>query len=112
MAKSLSPFDQAAGLIVTGGTTAQLMLRPTVAGASIFSGTARAQLPLLLRLKRTGTVFAASVSTDDGVTWTPVSEGSVPAFGDAPYYVGLVVCSRSPLTLGTARFGEVIVTSA
>ncbi|MER6955193.1 alginate lyase family protein [Streptomyces sp. NPDC000618] len=112
MAKSLSPFDQAAGLIVTGGTTAQLMLRPTVAGASVFSGTTNAQLPLLLRLKRTGTVFAASVSTDDGVTWTPLSEGSVPAFGDAPYYVGLVVCSRSPLALGSARFGEVIVTSA
>ena len=32
MAKSLSPFDQAAGAIVTGGTGAQLMLRTTVAG--------------------------------------------------------------------------------
>ena len=38
MAKSLSPFDQAAGAIVTGGTTAQLMLRKTVAGTSTFSG--------------------------------------------------------------------------
>ncbi|MFH0174218.1 alginate lyase family protein [Streptomyces cacaoi] len=112
MAKSLSPFDQAAGLIVTGGATAQLMLRPTVAGASAFSGTVDVQLPLLLRLKRTGTAFAASVSADDGVTWTALAEGSIPGFGDAPYYVGLVVCSRSPLALDTARFGEVIVTSA
>ncbi|MFD9318275.1 alginate lyase family protein [Streptomyces sp. NPDC060053] len=112
MVKSLSPFDQAAGLIVTGGTTAQLMLRPTVAGASAFSGAVDVQLPLLLRLKRTGTAFAASVSADDGATWALLAEGSIPGFGDAPYYVGLVVCSRSPLALGTARFGEVIVTSA
>ncbi|MFJ9020485.1 alginate lyase family protein [Streptomyces sp. NPDC102259] len=112
MAKSLSPFDQAAGLIVTGGTTAQLMLRPTAAGASAFSGAVDVQLPLLLRLKRAGTAFAASVSADDGVTWALLAEGSIPGFGDAAYYVGLVVCSRSPLALGTARFAEVIVTSA
>ncbi|MER5195275.1 alginate lyase family protein [Streptomyces sp. NPDC002755] len=112
MAKSLSPFDQAAGLIVTGGTTAQLMLRPTVAGASVFSGAVDIQLPLLLRLKRAGTAFAAFVSADDGVTWTLLAEGSIPGFGHAPYNGGLVVCSRSPSVLGTARFGEVIVTSA
>ncbi|MFJ8106325.1 alginate lyase family protein [Streptomyces sp. NPDC096132] len=111
MAKSLSPFDQAAGVIVTGGTSAQLMLRPTVAGASAFTGTTAVQLPLLLRLKRTGTTFAASLSTDDGVTWTPLAAGAIPGFGDAPYHVGLVVCSRSQTALGTARFGEVIVTS-
>jgi hypothetical protein len=53
MAKSLSPFDQAAGAIVTGGTTGQLMLRRTVAGASAFTGGAAAvTLPALLRLKR------------------------------------------------------------
>ncbi|WP_460070676.1 alginate lyase family protein [Streptomyces sp. YKOK-I1] len=112
MTKSLSPFDQAAGVIVTGGTGAQLMLRPTVAGASVFSGTTTVpQLPLLLRLKRTGTAFTASVSTDDGATWTPLAQGTVPTFGDAPYHVGLVVCSRNQTALGTARFGEVIVTS-
>ncbi|MFE6822677.1 alginate lyase family protein [Streptomyces sp. NPDC057690] len=112
MAKSLSPFDQAAGLIVTGGTSVQLMLRPTVAGASAFSGTVDVRLPLLLRLKRTGTAFTASVSDDDGVTWTALAEATIPGFGNAPYHVGLVVCSRSPLALGTARFSEVIATSA
>lgn len=45
MAKSLSPFDQAAGAIVTGGTSAQLMLRRTVAGASAFTGGAAVALP-------------------------------------------------------------------
>lgn len=45
MTKSLSPFDQAAGVIVTGGSIAALMLRPTVAGASVFSGTTTVPLP-------------------------------------------------------------------
>jgi hypothetical protein len=110
MAKSLSPFDQAVGVIVTGGTSAQLMLRKTVAGASAFSGTATVQLPLLLRLKRAGTAFAAAVSTDDGATWTALASGEIPGFGDAPFHVGPVVCSRSPLALGTAQFEEVSIT--
>ncbi|WP_149826128.1 alginate lyase family protein [Streptomyces tailanensis] len=110
MAKSLSPFDQAAGAIVTGGTAAQHMLRTTVAGRSAFTGNATVTTPCLLRLKRTGTAFTAAVSTDGGVTFTPLAEGEIPGFGDAPYYVGLVVCSRSPLAHSTTRFSEVSVT--
>ncbi|WP_328544061.1 alginate lyase family protein [Streptomyces europaeiscabiei] len=110
MAKSLSPFDQAAGAIVSGGTSAQLMLRTTVAGRSAFTGDATVTTPCLLRLKRNGTVFAAAVSTDGGVTFTPLAEGEIPGFGDASYHVGLVVCSRSPLAHGTARFSEVSIT--
>ncbi|MFD7503922.1 alginate lyase family protein [Streptomyces sp. NPDC059850] len=124
MAKSLSPFDQAAGAIVTGGTTAQLMLRPVVAGPSAFTGNGRLTgdghlagnghlaLPCLLRLKRTGTIFAAALSTDDGATWIPLAEGAVPGFGDAPYHVGLVVCSRDPLARTTTRFDRVHITPA
>ncbi|MGW0609235.1 alginate lyase family protein [Streptomyces sp. NPDC002788] len=110
MAKSLSPFDQAAGTIVTGGTSAQLMLRTTVAGRSTFTGNGAVTAPCLLRLKRTGTHFTASVSSDDGATWTPLAGGDIPGFGDAPYYVGLVVCSRSPLTHSTTEFDEVSIT--
>ncbi|WP_405469519.1 alginate lyase family protein [Streptomyces canus] len=110
MAKSLSPFDQAAGVIVTGGATAQLMLRKTVAGASAFSGSGTVRLPALLRLKRTGTVFTASFSGDDGVTWTDLASGEIPGFGDAPFHVGLVACSRSPLALVTSEFDEVSIT--
>ncbi|NEA98924.1 alginate lyase family protein [Streptomyces sp. SID13726] len=109
MAKSLSPFDQAVGVIVTGGTTAQLMLRRTVAGRSLFTGSATVTTPTMLRLKRTGTAFAAYVSTDDGVTWTDLASGELPGFGDAPYYVGLVVCSRTPLALATTQFDQVSV---
>ncbi|MEU3933404.1 alginate lyase family protein [Streptomyces sp. NPDC029044] len=110
MAKSLSPFDQAAGAIVTGGTSAQLMLRPTVAGKSTFTGGAAVTAPCLLRLKRTGTHFTAAASADDGATWTPLAEGDLPGFGDAPYYVGLVVCSRDPLAHSTTEFDEVSIT--
>ncbi|MGI5199880.1 alginate lyase family protein [Streptomyces sp. CA-288835] len=110
MAKSLSPFDQAAGAIVTGGTAAQLMLRTTVAGRSAFTGNGTVTAPCLLRLKRAGTAFTAAVSTDDGATWTALATGEVPGFGDAPYYVGLVVCSRDPLARSTARFSEVSIT--
>ncbi|GAB2716590.1 alginate lyase family protein [Streptomyces bullii] len=110
MAKSLSPFDQAAGTIVSGGTSAQLMLRTTVAGRSTFTGNAAVTAPCLLRLRRTGTNFTASVSADDGVSWTPLAEGAIPGFGDAPYYVGLVVCSRNPLARSTTEFDEVSIT--
>ncbi|MGX1563962.1 alginate lyase family protein [Streptomyces sp. NPDC055506] len=110
MAKSLSPFDQAAGAIVTGGTSAQLMLRPTVAGKSTFTGNAAVTAPCLLRLKRTATHFTASASTDGGATFTPLAEGDLPGFGDAPYYVGLVVCSRDPLARSTTEFDEVSIT--
>ncbi|MDQ0956335.1 hypothetical protein QFZ66_000213 [Streptomyces sp. B4I13] len=110
MAKSLSPFDQAAGAIVTGGSSAQLMLRTSVAGKSAFNGSGAVALPCLLRLKRVGTAFTAYSSTDDGVTWTPLATGEIPGFGDAPYYVGLVVCSRSPLVRCTTEFDEVSIT--
>ncbi|MFJ9900099.1 alginate lyase family protein [Streptomyces sp. NPDC091280] len=110
MAKSLSPFDQAAGAIVTAGTSAQLMLRRTVAGASAFTGGAAVTLPALLRLKRAGTAFSAALSTDDGITWTPLADGEIPGFGDAPYRVGLVVCSRSQPARCTTEFDEVSIT--
>ncbi len=111
MAKSLSPFDQAAGAVVTGGTNAQLMLRTTVAGKSAFTGNATATLPSLLRLKRVGTAFTAALSTDDGATWTTLATGEIPGFGDAPYYVGLVVCSRNQLARCTTEFDEVSITT-
>ncbi|WP_369173293.1 alginate lyase family protein [Streptomyces sp. R28] len=111
MTKSLSPFDQAAAAIVSGGTSAQLMLRTTVAGKSAFTGSGTAALPSLLRLKRVGTAFTATLSTDDGATWTTLATGEIPGFGDAPYYVGLVVCSRDPLARCITEFDEVSITT-
>ncbi|WP_217140132.1 alginate lyase family protein [Streptomyces sp. AC627_RSS907] len=109
MTTSLNPFDRAAGAIVTGGTTAQLMLRPTVAGKSAFTGDAAVTTPCLLRLRRTGNAFAAHASTDDGATWTVLASGEIPGFGDAPHYVGLVVCSRGPLVHSTTTFERVSI---
>jgi hypothetical protein len=113
MAKSLSPFDQMAAAVVTStgnGATGipQLVLRRIVAGSATSTGTATAALPLLLRLSRTGTTFTAAVSPD-GVAWTTLAQGMIPGFGDAPYYVGLIVCSCDPLALTTTRFDRVSV---
>ncbi|MEV0404030.1 putative Ig domain-containing protein [Actinoallomurus sp. NPDC050550] len=115
MAKSTSPFDQAAGAVVssTGSAeagTPQLLLRKTVAGATTtIAGSGPVRLPLWLRLTRTGTTFTADVSSD-GLTWTPIGQGTIPAFGDAPYYAGLVVCSHDPAAQTTALFDHVSVT--
>ncbi|MEV8539645.1 hypothetical protein [Streptomyces sp. NPDC051572] len=92
------------------GMQTQLMLRTTVAGASAFTGTVTVQLPALLRLKRTGTAFAAAVSTDDGATWTTIASGAISGLGDAPHHVGLLVCSRDLLTRCASQFDEVSIT--
>lgn len=110
IAKSLSPFDQAAGLIVTGSSKAQLMLRPTVAGSSAFSSSVTVTLPVTLRLRRTGTTFSAAIRRSDLDDWTTIAEGTVQQFGTAMYYVGLIVSSGNAGTLSTAQFTGVITT--
>ncbi|MFI7705698.1 putative Ig domain-containing protein [Nonomuraea sp. NPDC049480] len=109
MAKSLNPFDLMAGTVVTAGGTGvcQLIRRAKVAGAApAVNGPSFSGAPLLLRLRRSGLVFTASVS-GDGETWTTVGQDTLAAFGDAPYYAGLVVTSGSPDTLATAVFDQV-----
>jgi hypothetical protein len=114
MAKSLSPFDQMAAAVLssTGSGAAgvpELLLRKVVAGsATTTSGTTSVPLPLWLRLRRTGDLFTATVSSD-GTSWTSLGEDTIPGFGDAPFYVGLVVCSGDPLALVTTRFDRVSV---
>jgi len=61
-----------------------------------------------LRLRRAGTTFTASASPD-GATWTDFAQDTVPTFGDAPYHVGFVVCSRAASALATAVFDKVSV---
>jgi regulation of enolase protein 1 (concanavalin A-like superfamily) len=113
MLKSLTPFDQMAAAVVSGtgsgGWTPQLLLRKVVAaGAVTAGGAAGSGGSVWLRLRRTGTAFTASVSAD-GSAWTDIGTDTVPAFGDAPYHAGLVVCSRAPLALCTAVFDQVAV---
>lgn len=100
MSKSLSPFDLMAATVITPGSGGEFVRRPVVAGrATTTAGTSGTWV----RLARTGNVFAASVSVD-GTTWANLAEQDLPDFGDAPYYIGLVVCSGDQKTLTSGAF--------
>jgi regulation of enolase protein 1 (concanavalin A-like superfamily) len=107
-AKSLNPFDQAAAVVLNPAGTPQFFRRPRVAfRPDTTDGTGS---PTWLRLSREGNTFAAATSTD-GETWTPLgTPESIPAFGDAPYYAGLVAVSGDPLAPATAVFEDVSIT--
>jgi hypothetical protein len=98
MAKSLSPFDLMAATIIAPGGSGEFVRRPVVAGRAT---TTTGASGTWVRLARRGNLFTAAVSRD-GTAWTNLAEQDLPDFGDAPYYVGLVVCSggQSVLTKG------------
>jgi regulation of enolase protein 1 (concanavalin A-like superfamily) len=113
MTKSLSPFDQMAGVILTNqadGGRRQFVRRLRVAtGLVTTEGTGKAAGTLWLRLRRARDVFLAETS-DDGQTWTPIGDPvEIPNFGDAPYYAGLAVVSRDPNVLNTTVFDHVSI---
>ncbi|MGX9900987.1 hypothetical protein ACW0JT_16120 [Arthrobacter sp. SA17] len=91
MSKSLSPFDLMAATVLAPAGSAEFIRRPVVAGRATINGGASGTW---VRLARTGNVFTGAVS-GDGITWTNLAEQDLPGFGDAPYYLGLVVCSGS-----------------
>jgi regulation of enolase protein 1 (concanavalin A-like superfamily) len=112
MAKSLNPFDQTAATVLGANGTVQFFRRPRVAfRPTTTDGPTGVTAPIWLRLSREGDAFSAASSTD-GEAWTPIGEPhAIPAFGTAPYYVGLAVVSGDPLSLSTAVFDQVAVTS-
>ena len=100
MSKSLSPFDLMAATVLTPAGGAEFNSRPVVAGrATITAGPSGTWV----RLNRTGSVFSGAVS-GDGITWTNLAEQDLPGFGDAPYYLGLVVCSGSQSLITKGAF--------
>jgi len=106
MAKSLSPFDQQAGAIVSGDKT-QFVRRLRVATG--LATTEVAGAAVWLRLRRAGETFAAETSLD-GTTWTPLGEpAAIAGFGEAPYHAGLAVVSRNPFVLNTTVFDNVSI---
>ncbi|WP_350277984.1 alginate lyase family protein [Kribbella sp. HUAS MG21] len=106
MAKSLSPFDQVAGVILTGDKS-QFVRRLRVATTLVTTETTGAAT--WLRLRRTGDTFAAETSAD-GASWTPLAApAAIAGFGDAPYHAGLAVVSRNPFALNTTVFDHVSI---
>ncbi|MFF0269959.1 alginate lyase family protein [Kribbella sp. NPDC004536] len=112
MLKSLSPFDQMAGAFLVGNDsgTKQFIRRLRVAaGTSTSTGSGGAPVPTWLKLERSGSRFTA-FSSADGQTWALLGRDAIPAFGNAPYYVGLSVTSRVPLELNTSVFDNITIT--
>lgn len=106
MAKSLSPFDQLAGAVLTGDKS-QFVRRLRVATGLVTTEAVGAAA--WLRLRRTGEAFVAETSAD-GQTWTALGvPATIPGFGDAPYHAGLVVVSRDPFVLNTTVFDHVSI---
>ncbi|WP_309108807.1 alginate lyase family protein [Arthrobacter sp.] len=100
MSKSLSPFDLMAATVLAPTGGCEFIRRPVVAGRATITGGASGTW---VRLARTGNVFTAAVS-GDGITWTNLAEQDLQGFGDAPYYLGLVVCSGSQRLLTKGVF--------
>ncbi|WP_247045366.1 alginate lyase family protein [Arthrobacter rhizosphaerae] len=100
MSKSLSPFDLMAATVLTPAGVGEFIRRPVVAGRATITA---ATFGTWVRLSRTGTVFSGAVS-GDGITWTNLAEQDLPGFGDAPYFLGLVVCSGSQRLLTRGAF--------
>ncbi|WP_165368266.1 putative Ig domain-containing protein [Phytoactinopolyspora endophytica] len=116
MSKSLSPFDQMAGAILTSTGSGdagvkQFFRRPRVAfRPTVTDGEAGVGVPVWLRLQREGDTFSAATSAD-GETWTEIGDpDTIPTFGDAPFYVGMAVVSGDPMVLNTTVFDQVSVT--
>jgi regulation of enolase protein 1 (concanavalin A-like superfamily)/fibronectin type 3 domain-containing protein len=116
MTKSLSPFDQMAGAILTSTGSGdagveQFVRRSRVAaGPATSDGSSGVSGPVWLKLERQGDTFRAASSTD-GATWAPIGQAdAIPTFGEAQYYAGLVVVSGDPMTLNTTVFDHVSVT--
>ncbi|HEY3557577.1 MAG TPA: alginate lyase family protein [Kribbella sp.] len=104
MTKSLSPFDQLSGVVLTGGTPQFVQRLRVATGLVTTTGTGTADW---LRVRRTGNTFSAEVSSD-GENWTAIgAPGEISSFGSAPYYAGLAVVSGEPFTLSTAIFDNV-----
>jgi regulation of enolase protein 1 (concanavalin A-like superfamily) len=116
MTQSLSPFCQLAATVLTStgsGDTGvkQFVRRKVVAGGtSTADGSSGVATPTWLKLERAGTKFTASASPD-GSTWSVIGRDTIATFGDAAYYVGLVVTSRKPSALNTTVFDSISVTA-
>jgi hypothetical protein len=105
MSKSLSPFDLMAATVVAPGGSGEFVRRPVVAGRATTTGGASGTW---VRLARRGNLFTAAVS-GDGTAWTNLADQDLSDFGDAPYYIGLVVCSGDQRTLTTGAFEAVAI---
>ncbi|NLE36565.1 MAG: DUF1349 domain-containing protein, partial [Pirellulaceae bacterium] len=89
---SLDSNAKAASLVLNGQNRAYFFARGTT-GGSASSSYRMATSSYLLRLTRSGNVFRAYVSSNNGVTWTQVGTNQNIAMGET-VYIGLVSTAR------------------
>jgi len=107
----------AASLMHASGSTA-LQYRTTTGGnvAEINSGAGdlAAELPVWLKITRTGNTISSERSVD-GVNWEPINGGQTASTVEitmgSPVYIGLVVCSHETDVLSAATFSGVETSS-
>lgn len=106
--ESLSPGSRYAMVMLTPGHGSDFQYRVSTSGAAGPGGTAdhSRYAPYWLRLRRSGNLFTADVSTD-GAAWT--QRGSVTIAMSSGAYVGLALTSHLDGTLATANFSNIVV---
>lgn len=104
MSKSLSPFDLMSAVVLSPSGS-ETVLRSVVAGRATTTTGGAAHW---VRIRREGANFQTAVS-EDGESWTVLGNQTLPNFGEAPYYAGLVVCSGDRATLTTGIFDQVSI---
>jgi hypothetical protein len=109
MRESLTPGSRHAFMLVSPGKGLAFQRRVDTDGLSTSTSGGAGTAPYFVRLTRTGSTIAASISPD-GATWTLVGSDTIVM---APtIYVGLAVSSHVAGTLATATFTTTAVTPA
>lgn len=109
MRATLDPSSEHAFMLVSAGKGLAFQRRTVTAGLSTNTAGPFATAPYFVKLTRSGSTIAGSVSTD-GVNWTSV--GSDTFTMPSTIYVGLAVSSHVAGTLATATFASTAVTAA
>jgi hypothetical protein len=109
MRESLAPGSRHAMMIVSPGKGLAFQRRAETNGISTSTSGGAGTAPYYVRLTRTGSTIAASVSAD-GATWTLVGTDTIAM--TPTIYVGLPVSSHVAGTLATATFTNTAVTPA
>jgi regulation of enolase protein 1 (concanavalin A-like superfamily) len=105
---ALSPTANNVFLMRSPGSGTALQYRAYGPSETRYSSRGTSNLPIWLKLQRTGSTFTASESLD-GTNWTQV--GTAVMSVSSSLYVGLAVTSHNNSTLSTASFDSLTVTT-
>jgi len=93
-------------VVVTPGNGIVVLDRKKQGGGVSTVASLAGTVPVYLQVQRAGTTYSASTS-NDGVTWTPISGSSVTLGPTGTWLVGMAVTSHTTSKVSTATFGAV-----